>query len=142
MQMELNKENIINQIITNNYASTTIEYGDGKIKATLRTLPVGDQLAIEEAMGDLKDKSQLYILHKYSLLILARSLLEYNGKKFNVSTPKETYEFIETLPTVIVDILTKYRENFQTEVLKIITPGELENYFFPVSSSGEGLSSS
>ena len=140
--MELNKENIINQIITNNYASTTIEYGDGKIKATLRTLPVGDQLAIEEAMGDLKDKSQLYILHKYSLLILARSLLEYNGKKFNVSTPKETYEFIETLPTVIVDILTKYRENFQTEVLKIITPGELENYFFPVSSSGEGLSSS
>lgn len=138
---ELTKDDIITQVLTNNYAVKSIEFADGKIKAKLKTIPVGNMLEIENEMSSLRDKSQVYLLHKYGMNLLANSLLEYNEIKFNPSKPQETFKFLETLPSPVVDILTKLRDDFQKEVLKLLVPEELEKHFFPQSSSEEESSS-
>jgi len=139
---ELNNENLLNQIITQNYAEAEVELAGGKIKAKLRTLQVGDQLDIEDTMSSIKDKSQLFILHHYSMLLLSRSLVEYNGKKFDPSTHELTYQFLEKLPSAIIDILVKEREDFQKIVMKLLVPEELEKHFFGQNSLEEESSSS
>ncbi|MGV8131724.1 MAG: hypothetical protein ACP5N7_06520 [Candidatus Pacearchaeota archaeon] len=139
---ELNNEKIINEIIINNYATTTISIAGGKIEAIIRTLPVGDQLEVEDLMSNIKDKSQLFILHQYSLLLLSRALLSYNNVKFDPATHELTYDYLQKLPSAVIDILVKSRDEFQTAVMKILVPSELEKHFFPVSSSEEESKSS
>ena len=138
----LDNEIIINQIITKNYAEIPVTLAGGKITAKLRTLQVGDQLQIEDAIAGMKEKSQLFILHQYSMLLLARSLIEYNDQKFTPETHELTYAFIEKLPSPVIDILVKQREEFQQAVMKMLVPEELEKSFFPVNSSDEEFNSS
>lgn len=133
---ELTKDEILTQLLLNNYVEKEFTLGN-KLKLKLRTISTKDQLEIENELSKLQETSQVYILHVYGLHLLARSVITYGEKSFTTEKWQDTFKFLETLPTSIVDILIKLRDDFHKEVLQLTVPEELEKHFFPVSSSGE-----
>jgi hypothetical protein len=141
--MELSKDDILTQLLVNNYAGTEQNLFEGKKKVKFRTLTADAQMAVEEIMTNLPEKtSRMLMVHTYAVQVLARSLVKYGDKTFDPDLPEETLKFIKKLPSQIVDILNKLGEEFRTEVLKISAPKELEKYFFPMTSSGAEPNSS
>jgi hypothetical protein len=136
--MKLDKENILTQLLVHNYAEAEFSIMDGKKPVKFRTLSAGAQMSIEEIISKLPEtSSRVLVLHTYTMELLARTLVQYGDRKFDVSIPEKTLEYIKELPPQILDILSKLRDDFQKSILEISTPEELKTHFFPVNSSEE-----
>ena len=135
--MNLDKDSILTQLLTKNYAEAEFSIMNDQKKVKFRTLSTGDQLEIEQEISGLSDNSsRLFVLHTFALHLLSRTLVQYGTTTFDITKHDETMKTLKELPPQIIDILSKLRDDFQREVLKISTPKELESHFFPVNSSG------
>lgn len=132
------QDDLLTQILTKNYAEKEFSVAQGRIKLTLRTLTAKEQLSIEEQVGQIKDQSNLYVLHQYSMQTLKRCLVRYNDKDLTILSDEQKDEFLGGLSSGLVDILTKYRDDLQKEVFKLLVPEDLEAHFFPKNESGAG----
>ena len=127
---------ILEQIFDKGYATTKVDVAQGKVKAEIKNLTAEEQIAIENDLSEYKGKSQAYILHQYSLKILEKTLIVFNGKTFK--DDKECRERIGVLPTAIVDALIKEQNRLEKDIAGLISPETVDKTFFETGSTQEG----
>ena len=103
-------EEILLQLFEGNEAKHSVDVLPGKVKAVISNLNAKDQLDIEAEMS-ATDGSNAYILHLYSLKLLSKTIIEYNGQSFENS--KECERFLEKLPSMVLDKLVKLQNDFE-----------------------------
>ncbi|KYK22759.1 hypothetical protein AYK24_00595 [Thermoplasmatales archaeon SG8-52-4] len=117
---------ILEQLILNGFATKDFDLLDGKIKFSLKTLAGKEQMAIEKWMENING-TPMYVVHNFSLRMLAYGLLSYQDNKFEKKSPEEKLEFIENLDTTILDLMVNTQKKFYEEAKNTINPDELEN---------------
>lgn len=117
---------LLEQLILNGVAKKDFELLEGKIKFSLKTLSGKEQMSIEKWMEDIKG-TPVYVVHNFSLRMLAYGLLSYQDTKFEKESPEKKLEFLENQDTAILDIMIETQKKFYEETKKAINPGELEN---------------
>ena len=128
--------NLLEQIFTNGYATSEVEVADGKIKAEVKNLTAEEQVSIENEISDLQGKSSAYVLHQYSLKILEKTLLKFNGKLFK--SEEDCKATLGALPTAVVDMLIKEQNRLEKKIAKEINPEAVDSTFFETGSTLEG----
>tara|TARA_Y100000592_G_C5466351_1_gene316966 strand:+ start:1716 stop:2168 length:453 start_codon:yes stop_codon:yes gene_type:complete len=128
--------NLLEQIFTNGYAVEAIDLAEGKIKAEVKNLAADEQIDIEGEISELQGKSSAYVLHQYSLKILEKTLIRFNGKTFK--DEKDCRALLGTLPTAIVDTLIKEQNRLEKKIAKEINPEAVDSTFFETGSTQEG----
>tara|TARA_Y100000004_G_C8801228_1_gene363520 strand:- start:125 stop:577 length:453 start_codon:yes stop_codon:yes gene_type:complete len=128
--------NLLEQIFTNGYAVEAIDLAEGKIKAEVKNLAADEQIDIEGEISELQGKSSAYVLHQYSLKILEKTLIRFNGKTFK--DEKDCRALLGTLPTEIVDTLIKEQNRLEKKIAKEINPEAVDSTFFETGSTQEG----
>ena len=127
---------ILEEIFENGYATKDVDLAEGKFKAIVKNLSTDEQLTIESALSNLKDKSNAYVLHQYSLQILQKTVLSLNGTAY--TDEKLLRKALGKLPTAIVDSLIKAQNQFEKEIAKLINPNDVDKTFFETDSTQEG----
>ena len=125
-------EHILDQLFDSGFTTTSIDILPGKAIATLRNLSAKDQLDIEKKISKI-DGSTAYILHHYSLELLAKTVVEYSDCRF--TTDIEAYEYLEKLPSIVLDKLVKAQNSFEHRIRKSLQIEETENHFFETPST-------
>jgi hypothetical protein len=127
---------LLEQIFEQGYATADVEIADGRIKAEVKNLSAEEQIAIEGQISELSGKSSAYVLHQYSLKILEKTLIRYNGKTFKDEEAVRVK--IGALPTAIVDVLIKEQNRLEKTIAKAINPEAVDSTFFETGSTQEG----
>jgi len=117
---------LLEQLVFNGNATKDFERGDGKLKFTLATVTGENQLNLESGMEKIKG-SPNFIIHTYGVKLLSYSLKKYQEKDFSKSTPEEVENFIITLSTPVVDVLSIAQADFQKECKNLLSPEVIEN---------------
>jgi hypothetical protein len=117
---------ILEQLIINGVAKKDFSLLEDKLKFTLKTLSGKEQLNIEEWMQDIKG-TPVFVVHSFTLRMLAYGLVSYQDNKFKDKSPAERLEFIEKLDTTILDLITESQKEFYESCKKLLNPDELEN---------------
>ena len=128
--------NILEQIFENGYAVKEVKLAKGKIRAKVKNLSAEEQLSVEAQVSDLNGKSSAYVLHQYSLKILQKTLIEFNGKIFKDESA--VLKTINGLPTAVVDGLITEQNLFEKTIAKAINPKKVDDTFFETGSTQEG----
>ena len=122
------------QIVFENSATKVIEVVEGKLNVTIRTLTARDQLDIEQLIPKVEG-TPAYQLHKYAIYLLSKSLLRYGDKNLKAMNWEEKEEFIEHLPTAILDRLVMEQQDFSKQINALLSPDKLEENFFATPST-------
>jgi hypothetical protein len=117
---------ILEQLIVNGVAEKDFELLEGKLKFTLKSLSGKEQLAIEAWMKDITG-TPVFVVHSFTLRMLAFGLVSYKDTKFNGKNPQEKLEFIEGLDTSIIDLITENQKEFYEQCKKALNPDAIEN---------------
>ena len=123
---------ILDQLFDQGFTTTLVDILPGKASAKLRNLSAKDQLDIEKKVSKI-DGSTAYILHHYSLELLAKTVVEYSDRHF--TTDGEAYEYLEKLPSIVLDKLVKAQNSFEHKIRKSLQIEETENHFFETPST-------
>jgi hypothetical protein len=125
----LNQENImeiLEQLILNGVAQKDFDLLEGKLQFTIKSLSGKEQLAIEAWMSDVTG-TPVFVVHNFTLRMLAFGLVSYKDNKFKDENPQKKLEFVEGLDTSIIDLLTEHQKDFYALCKKALNPDELEN---------------
>ncbi len=117
---------ILEQLILNGVAQKDFDLLKGKLKFTLKTLSGKEQLNIEKWMEDITG-TPVFVVHNFTLRMLAYGLVSYKDTKFKDKSPEEKLSFIEELDTTIIDLITEHQKKFYEQCKKSLNPDELEN---------------
>jgi hypothetical protein len=117
---------ILEQLILNGVAQEDFDLLESKLKFTLKTLSGKEQLNIEKWMQDITG-TPVFIVHNFTLRMLAYGLVSYQDTKFKGKSPEEKLEFIENLDTTIIDLLAETQKDFFKRCKDSVNPEELEN---------------
>ena len=128
--------NLLEQIFDKGYATEEVEIAEGKITAEVKNLSAEEQITIEGEISELGGKSSAYVLHQYSLKILEKTLIKFNGKTFK--DEEECRLKLGSLPTAIVDMLIKEQNRLEKTIAKEINPKAVDDTFFETGSTQEG----
>ena len=120
-------EEILLQLFEGNEAKHSVDVLPGKVKAVISNLNAKDQLDIEAEMS-ATDGSNAYILHLYSLKLLSKTIIEYNGQSFENS--KECERFLEKLPSMVLDKLVKLQNDFEKLIREALQIETVDDTFF------------
>ncbi len=102
---------------------------NGKLKLRYKTLNGVEQLKVEEAMSNPKGSTAL-IVHKYSLQLVAHSLLSYADKDLSKMTFDDRLSFVTNQTNSVIDVLIATYNEFQKK-LQACTKGDiLDQVFF------------
>ena len=126
---------ILEQIFEQGYASKEVKLANGKVKAVVKNLTTDEQLEIESGLSSLKDKSNAYVLHQYSLQILQKTVLQLNGTTY--TDEKLLRKALGKMPTAVVDSLIKAQNAFEKEIASLVNPEEVDKTFFETGSTQE-----
>lgn len=127
-------DKFMEQIVYENFATKVIEVVEGKLNVTIRTLTAKDQLEIEQLVPKVEG-TPAYQLHKYAIYLLAKALLRYGDKNLKPMNWEEKENFIEQLPTAILDRLVLEQQDFSKQVNALLSPDKLEETFFATPST-------
>jgi hypothetical protein len=117
---------ILEQLILNGVAQKDLDLLKGKLKFTLKTLSGKEQLIIEKWMQDVTG-TPVFVVHNFTLRMLAYGLVSYQDNKFKDKSPEEKLEFIENLDTTIIDLIAESQKDFYKQCKDSVNPEELEN---------------
>ena len=117
---------ILEQLILNGVAQRDFDLLESKLKFTLKTLSGKEQLSIEKWMQDVTG-TPVFVVHNFTLRMLAYGLVSYQDNKFKDKSPEEKVEFIEKLDTSIIDLITEHQKEFFEQCKKVLNPEALEN---------------
>lgn len=117
---------ILEQLILNGVAQRDFDLLESKLKFTLKTLSGKEQLSIEKWMQDVTG-TPVFVVHNFTLRMLAYGLVSYQDNKFKDKSPEEKLEFIEKLDTSIIDLITEHQKEFFEQCKKVLNPEALEN---------------
>lgn len=126
---------ILEQLFDKGFAEKDITLAGGKLTAVVKNLSASQQMEIENTLSTLEGKSSAFVLHQYSLEILAKTLVKYQGKLVESETSAKT--LLGALPTAIVDSLIKEQNQFEKEILALINPDSVDKTFFETGSTQE-----
>lgn len=119
------EDEILNQLFDNNFVEWTASV-TSKHVVTFRTISVKDQLAIDLALGQTKG-TQSYVLHLYAVTLLSYAIKKVNTKIY--SDLEQTREYVESLPTALVDALIKKFQEFDNSVKSALNPEAVKKTF-------------
>ncbi len=117
---------LLEQLILNGVAQKDFDLLEGKLKFTLKTLNGKEQLNIEKWMQDVTG-TPVFVVHNFTLRMLAYGLVSYQDTKFKDKSPEEKLESIENLDTTIIDLLAEAQKDFYKQCKDSVNPEELEN---------------
>jgi len=117
---------ILEQLILNGVAQKDFDLLEGKLKFTVKSLSGKEQLSIEKWMQDVKG-TPVFVVHNFTLRMLAYGLVSYQDNKFVDKSPEEKLSFIEKLDTTIIDLITNSQKEFYEQCKKALNPDDLEN---------------
>ncbi len=118
---------LLEQLVFNGTAEKEFEILDGKVKFKLKTLTGKDQMEVESVMKSDENNSPAYVVHKYSLEMLSRSLVSYGDADFSDKNTEDIIKFLLTLSTSILDAMLEIHNNFLKECKKIVSPENITN---------------
>jgi hypothetical protein len=110
----------------NGTAEKSIDLLEGKIKFTLKSLSGKEQIGIEKWMQDVTG-TPVYVVHNFTLRMLSFGLVSYQDNKFIDKSPQEKLEFIQSLDTSVIDLITEKQKEFYEECKKAVNPDAIEN---------------
>lgn len=117
---------ILEQLILNGVAQKDFDLLDGKLKFSVKSLSGKEQIGIEKWMQDISG-TPVYVIHNFTLRMLAFGLVSYQDTKFNDKNPQEKLEFIQDLDTSIIDLITESQKEFYEQCKKSLNPDALES---------------
>lgn len=133
---ENEKKDILDALFFNGKAFREFTILDGKITVEISNIITGDQLELEESMGELKG-STAFVLHTYSMNLLSKTLKKYGDKSF--SSSEQAKDFLLSLPGSVVDFLVKKQTEFEKDIAKLYTGEDVDKNFFTTASPDQGL---
>ena len=117
---------LLEQLILNGVAQKDFDLLESKLKFTVKSLSGKEQLNIEKWMEDVKG-TPVFVVHNFTLRMLAFGLVSYQDNKFKDKSPEEKLGFIENLDTTIIDLLAETQKDFYKQCKDSVNPKELEN---------------
>jgi endonuclease III-like uncharacterized protein len=116
---------ILEQLILNGVAQKDFDLLESKLKFTIKSLSGKEQLSIEKWMQDVSG-TPVFVVHNFTLRMLAYGLVSYQDNKFIDKSPEEKLKFVEELDTTIIDLITESQKDFYEQCKKSLNPDELE----------------
>ena len=126
------KNKILEELFTNGYTTIDFEVIPGKVSVTLKSLSAADQMTVERFMSDLQG-STTFILHAYTIEVLACTMLKYGDSEFKQVA--DAKQFLEKLPSIVLDKLIKIQNSFEQQLRSVLQFEEINNYFFETPST-------
>lgn len=125
------KTEILDQLFNEGMYSKKIDYIPGKAQVVIRNLSVKDQLAIEDKISAEKGNAS-YILHKYSYMILSKTLIGMQRPDAGNSMNEQQAEtFLDGLPSPIIDNLLKEQRKLEAELQAALGVDVISENFSP-----------
>jgi len=120
---------ILEELFDKGYASRTVPILGAKLSAVVRILSGKAQLEIESQMGkdQMKNNPAAYVIHAYSLLLLNKTVLSYGKEEFKQK--EGTKEFLENLPSSVIDKLVKAQNALEKDVRAALEMESIEENF-------------
>ena len=128
---------LLDQLLSDGFATKTIQLLGGKAEITISSLQTGNQLEIESYMKNVEG-SPAYVMHIYSVKLLAQVLKKYHyiGKDPAIfGGAEKAEEFIKTRPSTITDAMIAAHAEFEKELAQIAKSENLEENFSETPSS-------
>ena len=122
-------ERILNEIFENNYAVIEFDLIPGKTKATLRNLSASDQIQVENYMSTIEG-SAAFVLHTYTVQVLAYTLLKYGDKEF--TNTAEIEKFLADKPSIVLDKLIKIQNAFEQQIKAVLQFEKINDHFLEI----------
>lgn len=116
---------ILEQLILNGVAQKDFDLLESKLRFTIKSLSGKEQLSIEKWMQDVTG-TPVFVVHNFTLRMLAYGLVSYQDNKFIDKSPEEKLKFVEELDTTIIDLITESQKDFYEQCKKSLNPDELE----------------
>lgn len=121
------KANILDQLFEKGTVYRDIVIIPKKITAKITSLTTGDQLLLEKRTADVSG-STAYVLHVYTLEVLAYTVKGYGDREFDNN--EDARAFLESLPGQITDKLIKAQNYLERQIRKAVGTDEIEQHFF------------
>ena len=123
------KEKFLEDLVFKGYTTYGKKIFDGKVEVLFKSLTAKEQLDIEDKIPSMKG-SAAKVMHFYSLLLISYSLIKYGDTNLKDKSYEEKLEFVENLPSVVLDKLVFIYNEFIKKV-QAVTNGEvIEEVFF------------
>lgn len=128
------KTRFIEDLVFKGEARYGKELLQGKLKVMFKSMTTNEQLELEEMMPKVEG-SAAYVMHVYSVRLVATTLIYYNDKDLREWPFEKKEAFIKELPGAVQDAIIATHNEFQ-EKLQAVTQGtELDKSFFDIPST-------
>ncbi len=125
------KDRFIEDLVFKGQATYGKSVLNGKLKILFKSLRTGDQMEIERIMPTV-DGSATYVMHVYSVKLVAVSLQHYNDTDMTEWHVDQKEKFIKELPNTIQDVLINTYNEFQDKLHAVSVGTELDKSFFEI----------
>lgn len=133
----MSKTSLLDELFEKDYASREIELSKTLPKIIIKTVSFEDQIALEEAIKELKGITNREFIQKYAFELLSRTIVSW-GKEKRPSS-EDWKDFLKSKPIALLDKLIKEQEALEKDVKKLLGIEHVEEQFFP---EGEALGES
>jgi len=128
------KDRLIEDLVFKGQATYGKDLLQGKLKVMFKSLRTEDQLELEQMMPSI-DGSTAYVMHVYSLRLIAMAIIYYNDKDLREWPFEKKEAFLKTLPGVVQDSLIACYNEFQEKLQAVSRGSELDKSFFDIPST-------
>jgi hypothetical protein len=136
MKLTNEQMTLLDQILTQGYATKTISILGGKAEITVNSMVAGSQLNVESFMRNI-DGAASFVVHTYSIKLVSEVLKRYHPVGHDpviFKDAKEAEAFLLARPASVVDAIIAAQGAFEKELGLLSKAENLEENFTPTPS--------